>query len=210
MEHRANVNSRDCENKTPLHYAIENQHNGIINLLLSVPEIDLSLRDKSGLSPFAAALTNRNNRAAQAILDKLPTAAEQFDSKGHNFLHIAIKKGDFESALFLLTVHVDVNSRVQDAMLTPPIHLAAQYGNETLVRSLILAGARVDDRDAQKRTALHVASEAGNAPAVVALLQNNANCDALDVESNNALHIAVKEGHLGVVSVSLILLVNSY
>jgi hypothetical protein len=37
----------------------------------------LSLRDKSGLSPFATALTFRNNKAAQAILDKLPSAAEQ-------------------------------------------------------------------------------------------------------------------------------------
>jgi ankyrin repeat protein len=199
VEHRANVNSRDADNKTPLHIAIENQHPEIISLLLSVPEIDLSLRDKSGLSPFATALTFRNNKAAQAILDKLPSAAEQFDSKGQNFLHIAIKKGDIESALFLLTVRVDVNSRVQDPMLTPPLHLAARYGNETLVRSLILAGARVDDRDAQKRTALHVASEAGNAPAVSALLQNNSDYDALDIENDNALHIAVREGHLNVV-----------
>ncbi|XP_063927152.1 rabankyrin-5 [Zophobas morio] len=199
IEHRANVNSRDADNKTPLHIAIENQHPEIISLLLSVPEIDLSLRDKSGLSPFATALTFRNNKAAQAILDKLPSAAEQFDAKGQNFLHIAIKKGDIESALFLLTVRVDVNSRVQDPMLTPPLHLAARHGNETLVRSLILAGARVDDRDAQKRTALHTASEAGNAPAVSALLQNNSDYDALDIENDNALHIAVREGHLNVV-----------
>ncbi|XP_044260908.1 rabankyrin-5 [Tribolium madens] len=203
IEHRANVNSRDADNKTPLHIAIENQHPEIISLLLSVPEIDLSLRDKSGLSPFATALTFRNNKAAQAILDKLPSAAEQFDAKGQNFLHIAIKKGDIESALFLLTVHVDVNSRVQDPMLTPPLHLAARHGNETLVRSLILAGARVDDRDAQKRTALHIAAEAGNAPAVSALLQNNSDYDALDIESNNALHVAVREGHLNVVRVLL-------
>nr|XP_023017767.1 rabankyrin-5 [Leptinotarsa decemlineata] len=203
VEHRANVNIRDAENKTPLHIAIESQQDEIISLLLSVPEIDLSIRDKAGLSPFATALTFRNNKAAQAILDKLPSAAEQFDAKGQNFLHIAIKKGDIESALFLLTVQVDVNSRVQDPMLTPPIHLAARYGNETLVRSLILAGARVDDRDAQKRTALHVASEAGNGPAVSALLQNNADCDAVDVENDNALHIAVREGHLNVVRVLL-------
>lgn len=77
VEHGANINNRDVENKTPLHIAIENQHDAIISLLLRVPEIDLSLRDKSGLSPFATALTVRNNKAAQAILDKLPTAAEQ-------------------------------------------------------------------------------------------------------------------------------------
>lgn len=83
VEHRANVNSRDAENKTPLHIAIENQHHEIISLLLSVPEIDLSLRDKSGLSPFATALTFRNNKAAQAILDKLPSAAEQVSEKNN-------------------------------------------------------------------------------------------------------------------------------
>ncbi|XP_060532687.1 rabankyrin-5 isoform X2 [Cylas formicarius] len=199
IEHRANINARDADSKTPLHVAVENQHEEIISLLLSVPEIDLSLRDKNGFSPFAAALTSRNNRAAQAILDRFPSAAEQFDAKGQNFLHVAIKKGDIESTLFLLTVHVDVNSRVQDSMRTPPIHLAARFGNETLVRSLILAGARVDDTDAQKRTALHCASEAGNAAAVSALLQNHADCDAVDAAKDNALHIAVREGHLSVV-----------
>ncbi|KAL3271269.1 hypothetical protein HHI36_021760 [Cryptolaemus montrouzieri] len=203
IEHRANVNNRDAENKTPLHIAIENQQDDIISLLLTVPEIDLSLRDKNGMSPFASALTVRNNKAAQAILDKMPNAAEQFDSKGQNFLHVAIKKKDIESVLFLLTVNVDVNSRVQDSMLTPPIHLAAMHGDETMVRSLILAGARVDERDAQKRTALHVAAEAGNAPVVSALIQNGIDCDAVDCESDNALHIAVREGHLAVVRVLL-------
>lgn len=77
VEHRANINIRDAENKTPLHVAIENNQDDIIALLLSVPEIDLSLRDKSGLTPFATALTFRNNKAAQAILDKMPSAAEQ-------------------------------------------------------------------------------------------------------------------------------------
>lgn len=199
VEHGANINSRDAESKTPLHIAIENQHDAIISLLLRVPEIDLSLRDKSGLSPFATALTFRNNKAAQAILDKLPTAAEQFDAKGQNFLHTALKKGDLESVLFLLSVHVDVNSRVQDSTMSPPLHLAARNGNETLVRSLLLAGARLEDTDAHKRTALHVASEAGNATVVLALLQNHTNFDAMDCNGDNALHIAVREGHLNVV-----------
>lgn len=221
IEHRANVNSRDADNKTPLHIAIENQQVEIISLLLSIPEIDLSLRDRSGLSPFATALTFRNNKAAQSILDKLPSAAEQFDSKGQNFLHTAIKKNDLESVLFLISIQVDVNSRVQDSTLSPPLHLAARNGNETLVRSLILAGARVEDRDALKytfsffkknfvlklicflmkrQTALHVASQAGNASVISALIQNGVDYDALDVNNDNALHVAVREGHLNVVS----------
>jgi len=40
-----------------------------------------------------------------------------------------------------------------------------------LVRSLILAGARVNDTDANRNTALHVAAKAGHAAVVSALLQ---------------------------------------
>lgn len=106
VEHGANINFRDCEGKTPVHIAIQNQHAQIISLLLCHPNIDLSIRDKKGLSPFATALTVRNNKAAQAILERLPTAAEQVDTKGRNFLHMAIQKGDMESILFLLSIQV--------------------------------------------------------------------------------------------------------
>jgi len=106
IEHGADVNARDAEGKTPVHVAIQNQHSQIISLLLCHPNIDLSKRDKKGLTPFATALTVRNNKAAQAILERLPTAAEQYDNKGRNFLHIAIQKGDMESILFLLSIHV--------------------------------------------------------------------------------------------------------
>ncbi|KAK4878403.1 hypothetical protein RN001_010909 [Aquatica leii] len=203
IEHEANINCFDADRKTPLHVAIENQHSEIISLLLQVPNIDLSLRDKSGLSPFAAALTYRNNKAAKAILERLPSAAEQFDAKGYNFLHTAIKKNDLESFLFLLSIHIDVNSRIQDSTLTPPLHLAAQYGDETVVRSLILAGARVEDLDAHKQTALHVASEANNASVIAALIQNHIDYNACNNNGDNALHIAVREGHLNVVKALL-------
>ena len=54
-----------------------NQHAVIISLLMSHPGLDLTLKDKQGLSPFAIAMTTKNNKAAQAILDREPTACEQ-------------------------------------------------------------------------------------------------------------------------------------
>lgn len=189
----------DCDNKTPLHIAIENQHEEIIQILLSHPSIDLKIRDKNLNTSFATALTVRNHKAAQSILERLPNAAEQMDQRGRNFLHIAIMKDDLESVLFLLSITVDVNSRVHDVNQTPPLHLAAASKNEMLVRNLILAGARINDKDATSKTALHIACERGNLPSVSALLQNGADFDAVDNDGNNALHISVRESHLPVV-----------
>ncbi|XP_039298509.1 rabankyrin-5 [Nilaparvata lugens] len=198
VEHGANINSKDADGKTPLHVAIQNQHISIFTLLLCHPRIDLSIRDKSGLTPFATALTCHDTRAAKAILDKLPTAAEQYDNKGRNFLHTAVQKNDVETVLFLLSIQVDVNSRVQDSNQTPTLHLAAATANEMLVRNLLLAGAKPNDRDVCRRTALHVAAEAGHTEVVIALMQNSVDFDAVDVEGDNALHIAAREGHYAV------------
>lgn len=94
---------------------------------------------------------------------------------------------------------MDVNSRVHDVNQTPPLHLAAAAENEMLIRNLILAGARLNDRDATQKTALHVAAERGRLPAVQALIQNGADFDLMDGEGSNALHIAVREGHFAIV-----------
>lgn len=68
---------QDAEGKTPVHIAIENQFPVIISLLLSHPGLDLTVRDKKGHTPFAAAMNMKDNKAAQAILSREPTAAEQ-------------------------------------------------------------------------------------------------------------------------------------
>lgn len=199
IEHGANVNCVDCDNKTPLHVAISNQHEEIISILLKHPTIDLKVRDKLGNTPFASALTVRNHKAAEKILDRMPNAAEQMDSRGRNFLHLAIMKDDLESVLFLLSIQVDVNSRVHDVNQVTPLILAAASENEMLIRNLILAGARLNDRDATQKTALHIAAERGRLGAVQALIQNGCDYDAPDADGNNALHIAMRESMMPVV-----------
>jgi len=80
---------QDIDGKTPLHIAIENQHHTIISLLLSHPALNLTVRDKANATPFTAAMRIKNNRAAQAILDREPTAAEQvpIDEPVAEFIH---------------------------------------------------------------------------------------------------------------------------
>jgi len=58
-----------------------NEQPTITYLLLSHPELDVMIRDKNGWTPFATAMTHKDNKAAQAILNRAPTAADQVTSE---------------------------------------------------------------------------------------------------------------------------------
>lgn len=61
----------------------------------------------------------------------------QYDGHGCNFLHNAIQEEDVESVMFLLSVRVDVNSKVRNQSVLTPLHLAVRKGSELLVRHLV-------------------------------------------------------------------------
>jgi len=56
LEHRGiSINARDYETRTPLLKAIEMEHQGIANLLLSKGDVDADARDDYGRSPLSLA-----------------------------------------------------------------------------------------------------------------------------------------------------------
>lgn len=196
LEHHADINAQDAEGRTPLHIAIINQHESITNLLIGQQHLDLKLRDKYGQNAFATAMSTKNNKAATIILGREPHAAEKYDPKGRTFLHLAILKSDIESVLFLLSVHVNIHSRVQDSSKFTPLHLAVQVGSEMIVRNLLLADANINDLTVQNQTALHIAAAHDHHQLCQILLENNINYDVVDTDLNNALHLACQNGNL--------------
>ncbi len=60
-----------------MHIAITNHNPIVTRLLLSHPELDLTLKDRAGKTAFAVAMNAKENEAAAAILSREPASAEQ-------------------------------------------------------------------------------------------------------------------------------------
>ncbi|CAK9295990.1 unnamed protein product [Gordionus sp. m RMFG-2023] len=196
LEHKADINIIDSESKTPLHVAIENQHQALIHSLLSHPFINLTIKDKRGKTAFESALDLKNHEAALAIVNREPGASEQMDSKGFNFLHNSIKNKDIENVLFLIGIRANVNSRVQDFLQNTPLHLATSESSEIIIRNLILAGSDVNAKNTNSQTPLHLAVISGNADYVRIMVENGADIDAKDNNGNSVLHLAIMNGNI--------------
>lgn len=63
--------------QTALHVSITCKQPQCSDILLTHPDLDLTIRDKSGRTPFAKAMAVKDNEAGLAILKREPRAAEQ-------------------------------------------------------------------------------------------------------------------------------------
>ena len=133
-----------------------------------------------------------------------------------------MQNGDIESVLFLLTVRVNVNNRVQDATQVTPLHLCVQNGNEIILRNLVivlpsfferrfyaastiqlLAGANINDVTANRRSALHIAAENNRGSICSILLENQIHANLVDSNQNTGMPSSRVKSIIYLLSVAL-------
>ena len=172
LEKGARVDLADVTKTTPLMAAAAQTTHENVELLVA-RGADVNARDEAGLTPLMAT-TGLNDLAATRLLLSKGAQVNVANTSGGKVRHgeIALKK------------------------LTP-LQLAAPYASPDLVRALLAAGARVNDRDVRGMTALMLAvsSETQNPEVAKALLEAGADVQIKDNDGESALDWALKYAH---------------
>ena len=112
----------------------------------------------------------------------------------------AVLSGSMAMCRLLLAAGADVEERTLIAMDTP-LHYAALYGHELIIKLLVSHKADVNSRSKTEATSLHLASQEGHLASVVALLQAGADPLLLQFDGALPIHAAASNNQIEVVRI---------
>ncbi|XP_048576796.1 transient receptor potential cation channel subfamily A member 1 isoform X3 [Nematostella vectensis] len=195
LDHNANVDIRDSENKTVLHYAI-----GVAEILKEIlkdvkANSLIRAKDRLGNTPLHYAARHGCVKDVSIILMKYKASAAIVNGIGEIPLHIGARNGWIAVVKKLTEGRGKRTMNANDANERTPLHLAAREGHDELVEFFLKRGARID-RDVQGQTPLHYAARQGSKKALELILENKPDClNVTDKNQNTAIHMAALGGH---------------
>lgn len=195
LENRANVDVRDSENKTVLHYAIGSSD--IVKEILKDLKANSLIRakDRLGNTPLHYAACKGCVKDASIILMKYRAGATITNGAGETPLHIAARYGCVSVAKKLMEGRGKRTVNGNDVYERTPLHLAAQQGHDELVEFFLKKGGKIDS-DVHGQTPLHYAALQGSKRSAELILASKPeSLNVTDKNQNTALHMAAKGGH---------------
>jgi ankyrin repeat protein len=204
---KAEPNSKDNYEQTPLSLAAERGHEAVVELLLAIGKAEPDSKDKYGRTPLSLA-AEKGHEAIFKLL--LATGKAELNSKdtghGRTPLSLAAEKGhEAILKLLLATGKAELNSKDTGHGRTPLLY-AAKEGHQTVVKLLLSTGkVELNLKDRYGRTPLSHAATRGHETIVKLLLATGkAELNSKDTEyGRTPLLYAAKEGHQAVIKLLL-------
>ncbi len=214
---KADTNARDNRmNRTPLLWAVGNGHESIVKLLLRSASINTNLEDEDGMTALGLAAKLGNPVITKLLLDSKKVDTRRRSREGRSPLSWASENGHFEVVNLLLDAgpkyswhssssHWDASAKPSVAVLGSlfwyggylhqPLWLAAENGNEAIVKRLVAFGANID-ANSVLGTPLYIAAKKGHTAIVQFLVQTKANVNLRplnDYSTNRSLQLLTSE-----------------
>ncbi|XP_063059326.1 receptor-interacting serine/threonine-protein kinase 4 [Engraulis encrasicolus] len=224
-----NVNAKDEDQYTPLHFAAQNGDEVLTRLLLERGAA-INEADAQGRTPAHIACHHGQEQVVRVLLSKGVdvhirgkddwTALHLASWQGHlGIVKLLIKQSgadmdgqttDGQTPLHLaskrgqyrvarILVELGASVHLHADGMYTPLHVAAETGHTSCSRLLVKHGADIQARTAQGYTALHLASQRGHLPTTRMLLEGGADPRSVTRALRAACHLAAEEGHCEVV-----------
>jgi len=198
------VDQQDCVGRTPLTWAANNGHEGVVKILLELKDVDPNRPDKSDLTPLAYASIEGHEGVVKLLLERDNVDANRTAKYNRTPLGWAALRGH-DGVVKLLLERKDVDADHPDVYNQTPLRNAAAKGHERVVK-LLLERDNVDPNrtDKNDRTPLVCAAIWGHEEAVKLMLErDNVDPNRPDKNGRTPLGWAAIEGHDGVVKLLL-------
>ncbi len=175
------INVRNEEGYTLLHYASLVGNRGILNMLFDRADA-IWLENQKKKSILQRIFTRSSDKRINL---------NAIGKDGQTPLHFVAYFGHKDVVEMLLKRGVNVN--IQDGCGRTPLHLTAHKGHKDVVDILVKVGAKVNIKDLNRWTPLHYAVYWNHKDTVDLLLKRGANINAKTNYGKNILHIAIQE-----------------
>ena len=192
-ERGADVNTKDKEGNTALHYAAQHGHVEVVKLLLKEGANIEAIGGRFGDTALMDAAGSGQNSVA-VILLQAGAIVSKTSYKGATALARAAGNGHEGMAKILLDSGAALETG-DDNGLTP-LSVAAYRDKVEMVKMLLTAGAECETRDLSGVTPLMKAADMGNRANMEFLLEAGANIDARDDRGKTAAMWILATGHM--------------
>ena len=183
----ADVQARDREGKTALHYAATSGNVEVLELLLSKgAEVDAK-DTRYRRTPLHKAAYSADVKTVAALLNKGADISAR-DAEGLQAIHAAAKRNDPAVLNFLLEKGAAVTAAESHG--GTPLHCAAIESKPKAARVLLEHGAPPAALDQYKKSPLHFAALLGSVEIVRLLLDHRVPVNGADFQGDTPLHVA--------------------
>ncbi|CAK9005416.1 unnamed protein product [Durusdinium trenchii] len=194
LRRRAELHAADANGVTPLFAAARHGHFKVVLVLVS-HQADLTSTEKDGMTAMHWAAKHGNSEAIRELVASVPTnpfaLVEATTRFGRSPLHVACIAGKDDAVRVLLDLRSDPAQRQKDGWM--PIHLAARFGHEKVIKAMIEAGCDPNVAGVYGKTAAHCLVQREK----LHLGFNELPLDVLEADhgGRNVWHLAAALGH---------------
>ncbi|KAJ8288416.1 hypothetical protein COCON_G00010750 [Conger conger] len=192
------LNWQDYEGRTPLHFAVADGNEAVVEVLTSYEGCSVTAYDNLFRTPLHWAALLGHARIVHLLLERNKSGTIPSDSQGATPLHYGAQS-NFADTVSVFLRHPSVKDD-PDLEGRTAFMWAAGKGSDDVIRTMLDQKADIDINMADKYggTALHAAALSGHVSTVRLLLERGAMVDALDVMKHTPLFRAC-EGRVDLV-----------